>query len=194
MATDRAAVNPFAISAPCEGYVPGWGDREADFHLIRGRPSGREDTHRNRFTEPPLGGVLESVGLLRNGEPSNLFASFVHGCPDRAFSTHRLESIFDAELRAITAHVLLPVGQTAFEYVLEQYTNHDPGAPSLEDFHAQELTSGAWIVLPLRDPGSWRAADATAAREALEAILARDYRREADLGRHVTGSDAYLVR
>ncbi len=194
MATDRAAVNPFAISAPCEGYVPGWGDREADFHLIRGRPSGREDTHRNRFAEAPLGGVLESVGLLRNGEPSNLYASYVHGCPDPTFSSHRLESIFDAELRAITAHVLLPIGQTAFEFVLKQYTNRDPNKVSLDDLHAQELTSGAWLVLPLRDPASWTTADATAARKALEAILARDYRREADLGRHVPGADAYRVR
>jgi len=182
------------MAAPCTGYVPGWGIRDADFHLIHGRPSERMATPVSQFADGQLGTILESVGLLQNGEPSNLYASFVHGCPDPQFSTHRLESIFDAELRAVTAHVLLPVGRTAVEFVLGQYTNRDPSAASAAELHAQEIPSGAWLVLPLRDLASWSDADATAARKALEAILVRDYRREADLGRHVTGPDPYYVR
>jgi hypothetical protein len=191
--TGPTAVNPFDVSPPCEGFVPGWGDVEADFHLIRGRPTGRGHAEHG-FVELPLGTVLESVGLLRNGHPSNLYASFVHACPDATVPTHLLESIFDAELRAVTAHVLIPVGKAATAFVLGQYTNRDPRGSSLAALHAREIASGAWIVLPLREPAEWSADDTSAAREALDAILARDYRREADLGRHLTGGDQYLVR
>lgn len=196
MPAEASLVNPFAISLPCRGYVPSWGRIDADFHLVRGRPADPDDDHESwlRAAGNPLGRLLASVGLLLEGAPANLYVSFVHGCPDSTVSAHRLEAVFDAELRAITAHVLLPVGETATAFVLDQYTSRDPGETPLADLHANEISSGAWIVLPLQDPASWTDAETNDARVALKGILGRDYRREADLGRHLTGSGSYLVR
>lgn len=194
--------NPFGITAPCEGYVPGFGDRDADFHLIRDRPEtaviDSEWPATKRSIPEPLRSVLQAVGLLHGNQPTNLFFSYRLPCTEErgetARNAHQLKAIFDAELRAVTAHVLIPVGEPAIHTVLEQYSLVDPDSVALDSLHATELASGSWIILPLAEPSKWSSADETAARNALEALLSRDYRREADLGRHIPGSDSYFVR
>lgn len=194
--------NPFGITAPCEGYVPGFGDRDADFHLIRDRPEAAviesEWPAPDRSIPDPLRRVLQAVGLLHGTQPTNLFFSYQMPCTGAAGETdrtaHQLTAIFDAELRAVTAHVLIPVGEPAIHTVLEQYSLVDPDSVSLDSLHATELASGSWIILPLAEPAEWSAADETAALRAFEDLLSRDYRREADLGRHIPGSDSYFVR
>lgn len=196
--TDRTA-NPFGITPPCGDYVPGRGDPNADFHLVLDRPEATASAG-------PLGGaawnplraVLDSAGLFSDGEPTDCFVSYRYPCRQSAEPTaaqrRQVEPVFDAELRAVTAHVLLPVGARAVESVLRSYTSTRPDDLDVEEIHGQEITSGSWIVLPIKDPAQWTEGDEQTLAESLDQLMARDYRRECDLGRHVTGGDAYIVR
>ncbi len=191
--------NPFDIAPPCEEYVPGWGDRTGDFHLILDRPRVERKNENNPLPEPSnrrLGRILADVGLFDGTMPSNLFVSYRYPCSEAEEPdvTHRMESVFDAELRAVTAHVLVPVGEKTIEAVLRSYSPVVPEAHDLRSLHAREIATGSWILLPILDPARWSNSERVAVREAFEALLERDYRREADLGRHVTGPESYLVR
>jgi uracil-DNA glycosylase len=130
--------------------------------------------------------------------PKNLFVSYRDPCrdevPEGSTLAARVNAVFDAELRAVTAHVLLPVGPRAIEAVLDAYTPVDPRARAIRSRHAREIATGSWVVLPIADPETWTESDEQSVRSALEAILDRDYRREADLGRHLTGPAPYFVR
>ncbi len=172
----------------------------------------------------PLRSVLRAVGLATGGAgpaaesvsddgtesagappvpyvPENLFCSYLFACvlpggrPPTAAEYDRLEPSFDAELRAVAAHVLLPVGDRAFEHVLAEYTSKaDRIDADAARHHATEVPGRGFLVVPVRDPGEWDAGDGEALRDRLAAILATDYRRTADLGRFFPGDDAYLVR
>ena len=132
--TDRTS-NPFGMRPPCEEFVPGYGDANADFHAIGDHPG----VHGGRETGVPftnaagrrLQGVLHAVGLLDGSgsdapETETVFFSYLHTCvPDgepTPASYADCERFLDAELRAISAHVLLPVGERATRYVLANYT------------------------------------------------------------------------
>ncbi|MFB6134235.1 MAG: uracil-DNA glycosylase family protein [Halanaeroarchaeum sp.] len=202
--TDRLS-NPFDMQPPCEDFVPGYGDANADVHVIGESP----ERHGGEATGVPftasragrrLQSVLEEVGLIESTgdrpSASNLYLSYLDPCiddgPDRTFSA--VEPFFDAELRAITAHVLVPVGDRVSRHVLERFTTFPMEQYSMGTVHATEISGGGWLVVPLADPVDWHGTERTAARETLEGVLARDYRRESDLGRFLTGPDHYLVR
>ncbi|WP_232688244.1 uracil-DNA glycosylase family protein [Halobacterium zhouii] len=210
--TDRTS-NPFDMRPPCETAVPGYGDANADFHVVGDHPgvhggveSGVPFTGTEAATR--LRRALADAGLLVEGEPSNAFFSYLHMCvpgdpsddskdvpsePSEADYVE-LEPFFDAELRAITAHVLLPVGERATRHVLETYTAIDPDDVTLEDVHADELRGSGWLVVPALDPREWSEGDAEAYVDALRALRETDYRRESDLGRFLVGPEPYVVR
>src|SRR5699024_3307385 len=161
--------NPFGMHPPCEAFVPSYGDANADFHLIGDHPG----VHGGRSTGVPftntagrkLLSVFETVGLLSAPdsdapEVENLFLSYLHLCvaegtPSPA-SYADCERFFDAELRAIGAHVLLPVGERATEQILQTYTARTPPQPlAMEDLHATELRGSGWLVVPIVDPRDW---------------------------------------
>ena len=112
-----------------------------------------------------------------------------------AASYDDMERFFDAELRAIAAHVLLPVGARATEHVLEQYTARAWKTEiDMDALHAEELLGSGWLVVPIKDPADWEAGDADRLVDALAELQSTDFRRESDLGRFIAGSDPYLVR
>lgn len=204
--SDRTS-NPFGMAPPCDRFVPGYGDVDADVHVVGDHP-GRHGgaTTGVPFTDSTAGrrvqAVFESLGLLSNpgDEPTldNLYFSYLHPCdtpdPPTERSYRELEPFFDAELRAITAHVIVPVGDRPVEHVLEEFTTTPTENLSTAAIHATEISGGAWLVVPATEPGDWTDEDAEALRETLERVLGRDYRRESDLGRFLTDSNPYLVR
>ncbi len=209
--SDRAS-NPFGIAPPCDPVVPGFGDADADFHVIGAHPGvhGGETTG-VPFTERPWSArffdALVAGGLVERFDPqsgdvvaTDTFLSYLHPCvpdegepDDDAYAA--LEPYFDAELRAITADVLLPVGARATEHVLTTYTARDPGlAAEMERLHATEVAGSGWLVVPVLDPAAWTDDVADRLVETLRDVRSRDYRRTADLGRFLGGSDPYYVR
>ncbi|GAA0263860.1 uracil-DNA glycosylase family protein [Halobacterium noricense] len=201
--TDRTS-NPFGMQPPCESFVPGYGDANADFHVVGDHPGvhGGGDTG-VPFTGTPgaerFHGALTAAGLLDDdGEPVELFLSYLHaGVPEgepTARGYTEMEPFFDAELRAITAHVLLPVGERATRHVLETYTAIVADEVDLAAVHGEELHGSGWLVVPALDPGEWTADEEAAYVDALRDLRATDYHREADLGRFLVGSESYRVR
>lgn len=204
--------NPFGLSPPCEDVVHGYGDVNADFHIIGDHPG----VHGGRvtgipFTDQPWSetffGTLVRGGLLQRvdlDEPEitsyHTFVSYLHMCdpgeetPDEE-SYGRLEPFFDAELRAITAHVLLPVGPRATVHVLESYTAKTPDdPPDMDALHATELRGSGWLVIPIKEPAEWTDGDAERLVERIESFDDTDYRQISDLGRFMPGGGPYLVR
>jgi len=203
--------DPFGMNYPCEDAVPGFGPTDAHFHVVGDRPGvhGGVDTG-IPFTDEPWSAAffqaLVRAGLvgaadLRAGEvdPASTFLSYLHACPTEGGAPtpdeyDAMEAFFDAELRAITAHVLLPVGQRATEHVLRTYTARPADGIAVADVHATEIRGSGWLVVPVKDPAEWGGEDADALVDALTALLSGDYRRVSDLGRFRPGSEPYLVR
>jgi len=212
--TDRTS-NPFGMRPPHDEYVAGYGDANADFHVVGDHPGvhgGRESGV--PFTDAPgvdrLLDVLAALGLVQHRnedapgddaapfDASNVFFSYLHmgvvdGTPTEA-QYDDMERFFDAELRAITAHVLLPVGERATRHVLSHYTAVDADDFDLDANHAQEILGSGFLVYPVKEPADWRAEDADALHDALADLLDWDYRRESDLGRFIVGPEPYTVR
>jgi len=222
--TDRTS-NPFGMSPPCPHRcstaveaVYGYGDANADVHVIGDHPGVHGGaTTGVPFTDSAAGEALQSVlaeaGLL--AEPGDApstnacFLSYLHACCPPAGETPSpadyadMERFFDAELRAIAAHVLVPVGERATAHGLRNYTaravaaegnGSEPDSLDMDALHATDITGSGWLVLPFADPGEWDAGDREAAQEGLSALLARDYRQTSDLGRFLATDDPYLVR
>ena len=222
--TDRTR-NPFGMRPDCESFVAGYGDANADFHVIGDHPG----VHGGLEAEIPFAGnawspaffsALSDAGLLAApadglGAPDGdagsdsetadpigadrTYLSYLHMClPDgtpTAASYDDMERFFDAELRAIAAHVLLPVGARATEHVLEQYTARARETEiEMDALHGEELLGSGWLVVPIKDPARWVDGDADRLVEALARLRSTDFRRESDLGRFIAGSDPYLVR
>jgi uracil-DNA glycosylase family 4 len=204
--TDRVS-NPFGMQPPCERFVPGYGDANAHFHVIGDHPG----VHGGAETGVPFTGTdagrrlqraLADAGLLRTtGDAPGVdrtYLSYLHTCVPTGDPTDddyaAMEPFFDAELRAIAAHVLLPVGERAIEHVLETCTAHETTDIGVEDLHATEVLGSGWLVVPVRDPTDWASDDATSLVDAIDDLRATDYRRESDLGRFVAGNEPYLVR
>jgi uracil-DNA glycosylase len=207
--TDR---NPFGLSPPCDEAVPGYGDVNADFHVIGDHPS----VHGGIETGVPFSGkpwseaffeTLVRADLLQNADTTSgqfscyrTFLSYIHMCdpgPDgpTADSYSRMEPFFDAELRAITAHVLLPVGARATAHVLESYTATVPDdPPEMDALHASEQRGSGWLIIPIKDPANWQGDDADRLVERMTALEDADYHQISDLGRFIPGGDPYLVR
>lgn len=227
--TDRTS-NPFDMRPPCrfeyEGSsvsaVFGYGDANADFHVVGDHPG----VHGGRATGVPFTGsvagerlqsVLNEVGLLGDAYSdapavSNLFLSYLHACclpgdrppTDREYGD--LEPFFDSELRAIAAHVLLPVGERATRYVLRHYAareallDGDSGdlaggtGSRMAALHADHVPGRGFLVVPIREPSEWAENDARRLTDSLADLLASDYRQTADLGRFIATGGSYEVR
>lgn len=197
--TDRLS-NPFGMRID-GAAVYGWGDPNADFHAIGDHPGrhGGADAARKGddevvpFTGTPAGerllAVFREVGLLADDrdvpEPPGLFLSYAHprvvdggngtGPTDDSYVDQ--ERFLDAELRAVNAHVLLPVGDRPLAYVLREHTTLDGKLPpDAARLHARELRGRGFMVIPVRDPNDWTDEDERALLDRLEATLASDYR------------------
>lgn len=181
--TDQVS-NPFGMQAPAEPAVHGYGDANADFHVI----GADGETHGGTGTGVPFTGsiagkrlqsVLHSVGFA--AEPhsdrpdlENCYLSYLHlspGDPDN------LERYVDAEIRALNAHVLLPVGDEALSYVLTEFTT-TAGSDTIDSAqrHASEIRGRGFLVIPVGEPAEWEPGDEAALVDRLEALLNSDYR------------------
>jgi len=230
--TDRTS-NPFGMTPPCDRYVPGYGDANADFHVVGDHPgvhggatatnggiAHTDDAESSAGTapEPDDGAVgvpftnevgrrlqraLAEVGLLESvgsrPELHRTFFSYLHMCvvegtPDES-AYREMERFFDAELRAIAAHVLLPVGERATRHVLENYTaKARQVSDDVETLHATEIVGSGFLVMPIAEPGEWSDDHHARLVEGLERLRSTDFRRESDLGRFVAGDEPYFVR
>nr|WP_208288621.1 uracil-DNA glycosylase family protein [Halobacterium sp. R2-5] len=192
------------MQPPCDSFVPGYGDANADFHVVGDHPGVHGGADEGvPFTGTPAAErfrrALTAAGLLDgDGEPVELFLSYLHACvPDGEPSEREyteMEPFFDAELRAITAHVLLPVGERATRHVLENYTAIVADGVDLADVHGEELHGSGWLVVPALDPAAWTDEDEAAYVDALCDLRETNYEREADLGRFLVGPESYRVR
>ncbi|MHC3437331.1 uracil-DNA glycosylase family protein [Natrialbaceae archaeon A-gly3] len=195
--TDRER-NPFGMRPPGaeaddEGRaVFGYGDANADFHLIGDHPGvhGGKSTG-VPFTGTPAGEAIQGVLAaleFASGPPDrptfeNLFASYLHLCsvPDGHIPTAReyadLEPYFDAELRAINAHILMPVGEQATDHVLSEYTAQRHRLDlEMADLHARQIRGRGFLVVPIKEPTAWTEGDEDEIVSTLETILESDYR------------------
>lgn len=205
------------MDLPCETRcsdaitaVRGFGDPNADFHLIGDAPA----VHGGRDSGIPFTGpdgrpvlleILSAVGLLEKPtatEPvsRNLFMSYLYPCcsggsvPSTA-QYAQLEPFFDAELRAVAAHVLMPVGERAIRHVFREFSAIAP--ETIDDpatLHAEERPGSGFLLLPIGEPDSWTDRDRTRLSEQLDRILSSDYRQMSDLSRFAGADDLYLVR
>ncbi|WP_435363780.1 uracil-DNA glycosylase family protein [Haloarchaeobius sp. DYHT-AS-18] len=200
--TDRVS-NPFDFKPPARFLladggpesVPGYGDANADFHVI-GDHAG---VHGGQSTGVPfttslagqrLQRVLHDAGFLKDEYadapvPDNLYLNYLFfpRLPTGATPTEEdyweLERYFDSELRAINAHILLPVGETAIDHVVREYTtlrHRFPDSLDVDAMHAMEIRGRGFMVVPIKDPAEWEDEEEAALRERLLAILDSDYR------------------
>mgnify|MGYP002761912489 CR=1 FL=1 len=205
--TDRIS-NPFGMQPPCERFVPGYGDANADFHVVGDHPGVHDGLDTGvPFTNAAgrrLQDALAEAGLLiETGDTPSVartYLSYLHLCappetPPPQSSYDNLEPFFDAELRAIAAHVLLPVGSRATAHVLETYTAQTVDSPpEMEALHATEQVGSGFLVVPVVEPADWDETHHDRLVDGLATLRSTDFRREADLGRFVPGNDPYLVR
>ncbi|GAB6878040.1 uracil-DNA glycosylase family protein [Halorubrum gandharaense] len=231
------------MTPDCDRYVPGYGDANADFHVVGDHPgvhggladgipfTGEEwsTTFLSALAEARLlesaAGVIEARAATngagnvdavddgtvtnateagRDGEPlmaGSTFLSYLHMCALDGGRTPTdaeyddMDRFFDAELRAIAAHVLLPVGATATDRVLRTYTAQAwKTEVDMDALHAEEIRGSGWLVVPIKHPGDWADGDAERLVESLRELQSTDFRRETDLGRFIAGNDPYLVR
>jgi uracil-DNA glycosylase len=146
------------------------------------------------------GGLFDAIDLDAGALDSlRTFLSYIHLCVPAeetppASSYSDLEPYFDAELRAITAHVLLPVGQRATEHVFRSYTAIDADGAKMDDLHATEQRGSGWLIVPIKAPKMWTDEDEQALLDRLQPLFASDYRQISDLGRFQPDGDSYLVR
>lgn len=199
--------NPFGFDPGCEQFVPGYGDANAHFHVVGDHPGVHGGSESGiPFTDSESGerlqralvdaGMLESAGTPPDVDKTYL--SYLHTCvaggtPSRE-SYDDIEPLFDSEFRAITAHVLLPVGERATRHVFAVATAESADDVDMDDLHATEVMGSGWLVYPIKEPADWTDEDASALVEALKALQETDYRREADLGRFGPTGESYLVR
>jgi len=197
---------------PCADFVAGYGDANADFHVVGDHPGvhGGDETgipFTDRDWSAAFFDALAAAGLVADVDlpagsldATHTFFSYLHACvpdgPDVDAAAYvRLEPYFDAELRAITADVLLPVGERATRHVLSEYTATDPDlATSMADLHGTELLGSGWLVVPVAEPAAWTAGDGRRLVDGLTTLQRTDYHRTADLGRFVAGPGSYYVR
>ncbi|MFC6725563.1 uracil-DNA glycosylase family protein [Halobium palmae] len=205
--TDRTS-NPFGMRPSCERYVPGYGDANAAFHVVGDHPRihGGVDTGVPFTNDAGLrlpralveGGLLGSAGV--EPEAEGTFLSYLHMCvvDDRdptAAEYGDMERFFDAELRAIAAHVLLPVGARATDHVLRNYTARaEKTGLDMDRLHGTEVLGSGFLVVPIKEPAEWGEGDDERLVEGLRELQSTDFRREVDLGRFLAGDESYLVR
>ena len=186
--------NPFGMKPTCAalGTVTGYGDPDADIHMIgyhAGHHGGRETGI--PFTDHPNGDpmweILAACDLAAPTMPGrivqNCYLSYLYMCvldpgtePSQAALVDQ-ERFVDAELRAVNAHLLLPVGQVATDRVLSEYTTLAHKLPTDMDWrHARDIRGRGFLVVPIKDPVTWSGDDRELLVQRLQALLASDYR------------------
>ena len=147
--------------------------------------------------------ALADAGLLEAPGPRptvvETFLSYLHMCVVDGTPTDReyaeMERYFDAELRAIAAHVLLPVGERATRHVVEEYTARAGKVEfDMAALHGTEVRGSGFLVYPVRDPSEWEGDDDERLVRSLRTLRSTDFRREVDLGRFLPGDDTWRVR
>lgn len=171
--------------------VYGYGDANADFHVFGDSPVRHGGTDTGvPFTDGEAGRRLQSLlhelgfaAAAYADEPtlSNLYLSYIHpGVTTReptAASYADQERFLDAELRAINAHILLPVGDRAFAYALEHHTSvRDKTDPRTSEMHATPVRGRGFLVIPVKEPAEWTSEDREALFVTLRELLNSDYR------------------
>jgi uracil-DNA glycosylase len=207
--TADSEANPFGMDPPCDRFVPGYGDSGADFHVVGDNPAvhGGLDTG-VPFTDRPWSAAffdaLARADLCERPDDGDFeldqtFLSYLHQC-DPGDSTPSetdyaaLEPFFDAELRAITAHVLLPVGARATKHLLDNYTARPAESLDMDQLHATDIRGAGWLIVPIKDPAEWTDGDADTVVETLQRLQETGYEQISDLGRFLPGDEPYLVR
>lgn len=205
--TDRVS-NPFGFQPDCARFVPGYGDVNAAFHVIGDHPGLHGGAERQVPFSNAAGGrllrALARAGLIDAPElppaVTQTYLSYLHLCvpdertPDRR-SYLECEPFLDAEVRAIAAHVLLPVGRRATAYVLRNYSAQARRlAVGMARLHASEIVGSGFLIMPIAEPAHWSPAQSHALTDALLRLQETDYRREADLGRFLAEGGSYFVR
>lgn len=211
--------NPFGFRPPCPSRctddsdrraVFGYGNANADFHVIGDHPRihGGVETARPFVGSPNGETLLEALQqadmISRDSSvefnPRNCFFSYRYLCclDDSQQPTpaqyREFDQFFDAELRAIGAHVLLPVGESVTRHVLEEYTSIAHRVEiDMDNLHATELRGHGFLIMPIADPSEWTDHDKRLA-DALDDLRSRDYRQTVDLGRFIPGGEPYYVR
>ena len=125
-------------------------------------------------------------------EYEDLYTSYVYTCvpPEGVEPSPReyadLERFFDSELRAINAHILMPVGGHATEHVIREYTaqTHRVNV-EMESIHAMEIPGRGFMVVPVREPTEWTPGDRERLVSKLQAILDSDYRQTKGVARRL---------
>lgn len=197
-------------SATDRRAVLGYGDANADFHVIGNHPGVHGGAESGiPFTGDAAGelvlSVLESVDLLQwEGEELRLdstYLSYYHCCcppegRDPSPEAYRdFERFFDAELRAIAADVLLPVGERVTAHVLDEYTAQAHRLElNMNGLHGQQIRGRGFLVMPIKDPAEWEHDDFGRIVKAIEKLRSLDYQQMVDLGRFIPGSDPYFTR
>lgn len=216
--------NPFGLDPPCERAVPGFGDPNAHFHVVGDNPAVHGGLDLGiPFTGRPWsaaffealvgGGLVESVDLSEGRiEVPGTFFSYLSMCsadgeewagnedsgydgasPEEIYD--EMEPYFDAELRAITAHVLLTVGERATKHIFDTYTSIAiDGDFEMEEFHARDFTGAGWLVVPIAEPAVWDGDEGARLESTLSDLLDSDYRQTSDLGRFLPDDEPYFVR
>jgi uracil-DNA glycosylase family 4 len=171
--------------------VYGYGDANADFHVVGDHPKrhGGFDTG-VPFTDSIAGvrlqRVLAGVGLtdetytdppdLTNTYLSYLYPAVRPGKPTAEEYT-TLERFLDAELRAINAHIILPVGNRPLEYALREHTSLWAELPhDAETLHATEIRGRGFLLIPVAHPDKWTRSSSEKLKDTLSALLNSDYR------------------
>ncbi|MFQ3320003.1 MAG: uracil-DNA glycosylase [Natronomonas sp.] len=182
-ATDRVS-NPFGMRAPGEPAVYGYGDANADFHVV----GADAETHGGTDTGVPftdstageqLQGVLHETDFAADAYSdaptlSNCYLSYLRLSPGDPAD---LERYVDAEIRAINAHILLPVGDDALSYVLETFTTQARKLPTdAAALHATDVRGRGFLVVPVREPSEWCLEESQTLVRRLNALLDSDYR------------------
>lgn len=177
--------NPFGMAYPADPAVPGYGDVTADVHVIGESP----DRHGGIDSGVPFTGSLPGYRIQRvlhelgfaavpsADEPllENCFLSYRF--PYTPVRDGDAERFLDAELRAINAHILIPVGEVATRYVLETHTTSAGKLTgSAEWLHASEIRGRGFLVVPAADPTTWTTDSMNRLMETMAEILAGDYR------------------
>jgi uracil-DNA glycosylase family 4 len=214
----RETSNPFGMDPPCpcacaddtdRRAVFGYGDANADFHVIGDHPGihGGAETG-VPFTGTPAGerllDALDRAGVIGYDgdgvDHRRCFLSHRYLCcvPDGETPTPEayaeFDRFFDAELRAISAHVLLPVGERTTRHVIETHTAAGHRITyDMDDLHATEIRGRGFLVVPIADPRGWEghAEDLVAA---IERLRSADYEQMVDLGRFIPDAEPYFVR
>lgn len=181
--TDRQS-NPFGMQAPNDPAVYGYGDVNADIHIIGfdGKTHGGLETG-IPFTQTRAGyeiqSVLAEVDLLADSyadlpEVSNTYLSYYRVSSGDAAD---LERYVDAEIRAINAHVLCGIGDEVVSYLLDCFsTVRTPETTPSRELHATEVRGRGFLLIPIIEPMQWDFHHREEIVTTLRAVLTRDYR------------------